>query len=299
MRRITLFLITNLAVLALLALILNVLGLDTLLARQGVNAGALLALAACVGFGGSLVSLALSKRSAKRLMSVEIIEVPVTPAQRWLVETVAAHAEHAGIAMPEVGIFASAEMNAFATGARRDQALLAVSSGLLQGMTSDEAEAVLGHEITHIANGDMVTLSLLQGVVNTFVIFLARVFGAVLDNTLGGSRDGERRGPGPFYFLIVIVLQVLFGAFANLVVMWFSRQREFRADAGGARLAGIGNMIAALERLEEQHEPPLPAQFAALGICGKSAQGLSRLFMSHPPIAERIATLRVAELRLV
>ena len=297
MKRIFLFVLTNLAVLILLSVIVRLLGLDLLLAQRGVNMSGLLAMAAIIGFAGSLISLAMSKWSAKNLMGVQVIQQPMTPAQRWLVDTVRKHAEKADIGMPEVGIFDAPEMNAFATGARRDHALVAVSAGLLAGMTADEAEAVLGHEITHVANGDMVTLALIQGVVNTFVIFLARVFGTLLDNAIGGSRSEERRGPGPFYFLIVIVLQVILGVLANLVVMWFSRQREFRADAGGARLGGTSNMIAALERLDRQHGAALPGRLAAFGISGGFAGGLQRLFMSHPPIPERIAALRAAAIQ--
>jgi len=234
----------------------------------------------------------MSKWSAKHLMGVRIMEQAATPAAAWLVSTVRTQAERAGIGMPEVGIFEAPEMNAFATGARRDHALVAVSSALLSGMTREEAEAVLGHEITHIANGDMVTLALIQGVVNTFVIFLSRVLGTLLDSALGGSREEQKRGPGPFYFVIVVVLQVVLGLLANLIVMWFSRQREFRADAGGARLSGATNMIATLERPNAEHGHSLPGQMAAFGIAGDVAQGLRRLFMSHPPIAERIAALR-------
>jgi heat shock protein HtpX len=291
-KRVLLFVITNLAVLVLLSIIARVFGIDAALARQGVDMGGLLAMAAVIGFAGSFISLAMSKWSAKHLMGVRVIGQPATAAEGWLVDVVRAHAERSGIAMPEVGTFDAPEMNAFATGARRDHALVAVSTALLGGMTRDEANAVLGHEMTHVANGDMVTLALIQGVVNTFVIFLSRALGTLLDNALGGSRDRERRGPGAFYFVIVIVLQVVLGVLANIVVMWFSRRREFRADAGGARLAGTANMIGALERLEAQRGAALPAQMAAFGISGRFAGGLTRLFMSHPPIAERIAALR-------
>ena len=293
MKRIFLFLVTNLAVLVLITIIARVFNIDTALAQQGVDMGSLLVMAAVIGFAGSFISLALSKWSAKHLMGVRVIEQPQNEAQAWLVDVVRRHAERSGIGMPEVGIFEAREMNAFATGARRDHALVAVSTALVNGMTQEEAEAVLGHEITHVANGDMVTLALIQGVVNTFVIFLSRVIGTVIDNAISGSRQREeQRGPGPFYFLIVIVLQVALGILANIVVMWFSRQREFRADEGGAKLAGTGNMIGALERLDAQHGAPLPGQMAAFGISGNVASGLQRLFMSHPPIAERIAALR-------
>jgi heat shock protein HtpX len=291
-KRVLLFVITNLAVLVLLSVIARVFNIDTALARQGVDMRGLLAMAAVIGFAGSFISLAMSKWSAKHLMGVRVIEKPATPAESWLVDVVRAHAERSGISMPEVGIFVAPEMNAFATGARRDHALVAVSTALLGGMTREEANAVLGHEITHVANGDMVTLALIQGVVNTFVIFLSRALGTLLDNALGGSRDRERRGPGPFYFIIVIVLQIVLGILANIVVMWFSRRREFRADAGGAKLAGTGNMIGALERLDAQHGAALPGQMAAFGISGGFAGGLRQLFISHPPIAERIAALR-------
>jgi len=294
MKRIVLFLITNLAVLVLLSVIARLLGLDLALARRGLDMRGLLFMAAVIGFVGSFISLAMSKWTAKHLMGVHVIDSPATPSQAWLVDVVRAHAGRSGIGMPEVGIFAAPEMNAFATGARRDHALVAVSSGLLEGMTREEAEAVLGHEMTHVANGDMVTLALIQGVVNTFVIFLSRALGTLLDSALSGSRENERRGPGPFYFVSVIVLQIVLGLLANMVVMWFSRQREFRADAGGAKLAGTGNMIGALERLDAQHGAALPGQMAAFGISGRFDGALRRLFMSHPPIAERIAALRAS-----
>jgi heat shock protein HtpX len=292
MKRIGLFLITNLAVLVLLSLVAHLLGLDAALARRGVAMSSLLTMAAAIGFAGSFISLALSKWTAVHLMGVQVIAAPGDRTQAWLLEAVRAHATRSGIAMPQVGIFAAPEMNAFATGARRDHALVAVSSGLLEGMSAEEIAAVLGHEVTHVANGDMVTLALIQGVVNTFVIFLSRALGTLLDSALSGSGESERRGPGPFYFVCVIVLQVLLGLLANVVVMWFSRQREFRADAGGARLAGSGSMIAALERLDTQQGAELPGQLAAFGISGRFDGALRRLFMSHPPIAARIAALR-------
>lgn len=295
MKRVALFLITNLAVLVLLAFIARVFGLDLALARQGMDMGGLLVMAALIGCIGSFISLAISKWSAKHLMGVRVIEAPADGTEAWLVSTVRAHAQRAGIGMPEVGVFDAPEMNAFATGARRDNALVAVSTGLLRGMSQDEAEAVLGHEITHVANGDMVTLALIQGVVNTFVIFLSRAIGSVIDGALRGGSQNERRGPGPFYFVIVIVLQIALGLLANIVVMWFSRQREFRADAGGARLSGTSSMIRALERLEAQSRAPLPGQLKAFGIDGTVARGLQRLFMSHPPIPERIDALRNAQ----
>lgn len=292
MKRIFLFVVTNLAVLVLLSIVARLLGVDRLLAQQGLGITGLLTFAAAIGFGGAFLSLAMSKWLARTMMGVRIIEQPATADEAWLVSTVTAHAQRAGIGQPDIGIFDSPEMNAFATGAQRDHALVAVSEGLLRGMSREEAEAVLGHEISHVANGDMVTLALIQGVVNTFVIFLARVLGSVIDNALSGGRGDQRRGPGPFYFLTVIVLQIVLGIFANMIVMWFSRQREFRADAGGARLAGTGSMIAALARLDAQHGASLPGQMAAFGISGRVDGGLQRLFMSHPPIPERIAALR-------
>jgi heat shock protein HtpX len=291
MKHIALFLITNLAVLILLSFFARLFGLDVALARQGIDMGSLLVTAAMIGFIGSFISLAISKWSAKHLMGVRVIQAPASGDEAWLVDVVRKHAQRAGIGMPEVGIFDAPEMNAFATGARRNNALVAVSTGLLGRMSQDEAEAVLGHEITHVANGDMVTLALIQGIVNTFVIFLSRAIGSVIDSALRGTQE-QRRGPGPFYFVIVIVLQIALGLLANIVVMWFSRQREFRADAGGAKLAGTSSMIGALERLEAQSGAALPGQLKAFGIDGDVARGLQRLFMSHPPIPERIAALR-------
>lgn len=289
MKRILLFLATNLAVMMVLSIVLRVTGLDRWLAAYGGSYGGLLVMAAVFGFGGSLISLALSKWMAKRAMGVKVIDRPANADEQWLVSTVRALASQAGIGMPEVGIFESPQPNAFATGARRDAALVAVSSGLLQSMNRSEVEAVLGHEITHVANGDMVTLTLIQGVVNTFVIFISRIVGSVVDRSL--SRDGEGRG-GIGYFVTVMVAQLVLGIFASLIVMWFSRRREFRADAGGAKLAGRSNMIGALERLKAAHEPALPAQLAAFGIGGGRGKGLQALFMSHPPLEERIAALR-------
>jgi heat shock protein HtpX len=289
MKRIALFILTNLAVMLVLSAVAQVTGLDRWLALHGGDLRGLLAMAALFGFGGSLISLAISKWMAKRAMGVQVIETAANPEQAWLLSTVRALATQARIGMPEVGIFDSPQPNAFATGARRDAALVAVSSGLLRSMNRSEVEAVLGHEITHVANGDMVTLTLIQGVVNTFVIFLSRVVGTIVDRAL--SRDGESRG-GLGYFATVMVTQLLFGILANLIVMWFSRHREFRADAGGAQLAGRNNMIGALERLKLAHNPALPAQMAAFGISGGLASGLRRLFMSHPPLEERIAALQ-------
>jgi len=292
MKRIFLFLITNLAIVTVLGIVMQLLGVDRMLAQQGMNATGLLVMAAIFGFGGAFISLAISKWMAKRAMGVQVIEQPRTSREAWLVETVRRQAQAAGIGMPEVGVFESPEMNAFATGANRNNALVAVSTGLLNGMTEREAEAVLGHEISHVANGDMVTLTLIQGVVNTFVIFLARVLGTIIDNALSGNRNEQRRGPGPFYFIIVMVLQMALGVLASMVVAWFSRYREFRADAGGAHLAGRGNMIGALQRLQQRHGEPLPGQMTAFGISGGGR--LANLFASHPPLEARIEALRNA-----
>jgi heat shock protein HtpX len=293
MKRIMLFLATNLAVLLVLAIVLQITGLDAYFARAGWGLGPLLVSAAVFGFGGAFISLAMSKWMAKRAMGVQVIEQPTTSAEQWLVSTVRAHAQAAGIGMPEVGIFQSPQPNAFATGARRDHALVAVSSGLLQRMNQDEIRAVLGHEITHVANGDMVTLTLIQGVVNTFVIFLSRIIGNIVDRAVFGNREGR----GIAYLATVIVAQLVLGILASMIVMAFSRWREFRADRGGAHLAGKDSMIAALERLKAAHEPLPATQFASFGIAsGAVRSGLMRLFMSHPPLDERIAALRAAPL---
>jgi heat shock protein HtpX len=293
MKRIILFLATNLAILIVLTTILRITGLDGYVYRAGGDLGSLLALAAIVGFTGSFISLAASKWMAKRAMGVRVIERPSNAAEQWLVSTVSGHAQAAGIGMPEVGVFDSPEPNAFATGARRDHSLVAVSTGLLQRMNAEEVKAVLGHEITHVANGDMVTLTLIQGVVNTFVFFLSRIVGNIVDRVV--FRDENGRGIG--YVVSVLVSQLVLGLLASLIVLWFSRQREFRADRGGARLAGTGSMIAALERLKAAHEP-LPQQFAAFGIAsGGVGGGLRKLFMSHPPLDERIAALRAGALQ--
>jgi heat shock protein HtpX len=286
MKRIALFLVTNLAVVLVLSIAARILGIDQYIMAQGGNLGGLLAFAALFGFGGALLSLAMSKWTAKRAMGVQVIKEPSNPTEQWLVSTVRAQAEQARIGMPEVGIFDSPQPNAFATGARRDAALVAVSTGLLRSMNQKEVEAVLGHEVSHVANGDMVTLTLIQGVVNTFVIFLARVIGHLVDR----REDGR----GAAYFVTVLVAQFVLGILASMIVMWFSRQREFRADTGGAHLAGTQNMIGALERLKAAHPQALPAQMAAFGIAGGIGNGLKRLFMSHPPIEERIEALRNA-----
>ncbi|HZH43091.1 MAG TPA: protease HtpX [Lysobacter sp.] len=291
-KRIALFLATNLAVLALLSIVLAVLqGVFGI--SLGNNAG-LLVMAAVFGFGGSLISLLSSKWVAKMATGAQVIQQPRNEVERWLVETVRRQAQAAGIGMPEVAVYDAPEINAFATGANRNNALVAVSTGLLRSMSRDEAEAVLGHEVSHVANGDMVTMALIQGVLNTFVIVLARLVGRVIDGYLSGNRD---EGPGLGYYAIVFVLDMVFGLFASMIAMWFSRHREFRADAGGARLAGRDKMIAALERLALTYgESTLPKQVQAFGISGAVGHGLSRLFLSHPPLAERIQALRDARL---
>jgi heat shock protein HtpX len=292
MKRIFLFLATNLAVLVLISIVLNVLGVGNYLAANGVDLdlGKLLVFAAVIGFTGSLFSLAISKWSAKRMMGVQVITQPRNATESWLVSTVQRQAQQAGIGMPEVGVFDSPEPNAFATGARRDAALVAVSTGLLQNMSQREAEAVLGHEVSHVANGDMVTLALIQGVVNTFVVFLSRIIGHTVDRVIFKTEEGH----GPAFYITSIICDLLLGLLASMIVMWFSRQREFRADAGGARLAGRPEMISALERLQQRHAGPLPDKMAAFGISGTKASGLRRLFMTHPPLEERIAALRSA-----
>ncbi|HEY7639927.1 MAG TPA: protease HtpX [Steroidobacteraceae bacterium] len=290
MKRIFLLLATNVAILLVLSVTLRLLGVDRFLDQRGggLDLNALLIFSAVLGFGGSFISLALSKFIAKRAMGVRVIEQPRDAVEAWLVETVRRQAQAAGIGMPEVGIFDAAEMNAFATGPRRNSALVAVSSGLLHSMSRREAEAVLGHEISHVANGDMVTLTLIQGVVNTFVIFLSRVIGYVVDRVVFKTE----RGQGPAFWVTTIVAQLVLGILASMIVMWFSRYREFRADAGGAKLEGRDAMIGALERLRAQHPQPLPDQMAAFGISGSLGHGLKRLLMTHPPLEERIAALR-------
>ncbi len=284
--RIALFLGTNLAVMALLGIVMSLLGVHP------NQMGGLLVMAALFGFGGSLVSLLMSKSMAKRATRAQVIAQPRNETEQWLFATVQRQAQAAGIGMPEVAVYDAPEINAFATGANRNNALVAVSTGLLRGMSRDEAEAVLGHEVSHVANGDMVTMALLQGVLNTFVIVLARVLGSIIDNALSGDRQGNRR-PGLAYFAIVMVLELVFGLFATMIAMWFSRRREFRADAGGAALAGRDRMIAALERLAANHKPStLPAQVEAFGIAGGIGSGLRKLFLSHPPLQQRIDTLR-------
>jgi heat shock protein HtpX len=292
MKRIFLFILTNLAVVALLSVVLFVLERIFGVRFGAGGYGGLLVMATVFGFGGALVSLALSKWTAKRMMGVQVIEQPRTEQENWLVNTVSRFANQAGIGMPEVGVFDSPDMNAFATGARRNAALVAVSTGLLSGMSRPQAEAVIGHEITHVANGDMVTLTLIQGVVNTFVIFLSRIIGSFVDRVV--FRNDDRGGGGIGYFLSTMVAQLVLGILASMIVMWFSRLREFRADAGGAGLSGKQNMISALEALKRGHEGPMPEQMKAFAINAGPGNGLARLFMSHPPLEERIAALRAA-----
>ncbi|MCW4453899.1 protease HtpX [Flavobacterium sp. MXW15] len=282
--RLALFLATNLAVLILASIVMSLLGVNP------SQMSGLLVMAAIFGFGGSLISLLLSKFMAKRATGAVVISEPRNATERWLLDTVTRQAKAAGIGMPEVAVYDAPEINAFATGANRNNALVAVSTGLLHNMREDEAEAVLGHEIAHVANGDMITMALLQGVLNTFVIVLARIVGGVIDSALSGNREGGGRGFA--YYIIVFALEMVFGLFATMIAMWFSRRREFRADAGGAHLAGRQKMIAALERLKLNHgQSTLPTQIAAFGIAG----GMTRkLFMSHPPLEERIAALRAS-----
>ena len=290
MKRILLFIVTNIAVLLVLNVTLSLLGVNRILdAQGGLSMSSLLVFAAVIGFGGSLISLAMSKWSAKMMTGAQAIEVPSNMTERWLVDTVQRQAQRAGIGMPEVAIYDSPDINAFATGWNRDNALVAVSTGLLNNMSQDEAEAVLAHEVSHVANGDMVTLALIQGVVNTFVIFLSRVIGYLVDRLV----FKVERDHGPAFWVTSIIAELVLGILASIIVLWFSRQREFRADAGGASLAGRHKMIAALERLKLNHEQAmLPDQVKAFGISGKTGFGLARLFMSHPPLDERIAALR-------
>lgn len=287
--RVALFLATNFAILLLVSLLFKLFGLDMRAAQYGTNLGSLLVMCAVFGFAGSFISLALSKWMAKRATGMSVITQPRNEPEQWLVNTVRKQADKVGIKMPEVGIYEAPEINAFATGMTRNSSLVAVSSGLLRNMTRDEAEAVLAHEVSHVANGDMVTLTLIQGVVNTFVMFFARIIGNIIDKAVLGNRDGHGLG----YFAVVFLLEIVFGLFASIIVMRFSRWREFRADAGGASLAGRNKMVAALERLaSNQSQSSLPTQIAAFGISGNIAHGLKKLFMSHPPLAERIAALK-------
>jgi heat shock protein HtpX len=288
MKRMFLFLATNFAIVLVLSITMRILGVEFYFNAQGLNLGSLLIFAAVMGMGGSFISLAISKWTAKRSVGAEVIETPRNEGERWLVETVRRQAQQAGIGMPEVAIYNSPDVNAFATGMNKNNALVAVSTGLLQSMTREEAEAVLGHEVSHVANGDMVTLALIQGVVNTFVMFLSRVIGYLVDKVVFKTE----RGTGPAFFVTMIIAEMVLGILASIIVMWFSRQREFRADRGGANLAGRQKMISALERLGRVHAEPLPDKMAAFGISGHVAGGLKRLFMTHPPLEERIAALK-------
>jgi heat shock protein HtpX len=289
MKRIVLFVATNLAVVALLTLVVFVVQQVFGVRLGGSSLGGLLAFAAIFGFGGALISLALSKWTAKRLMGVRVIEAPQSDLEAWLLATVQRLAAQVHIAMPQVGMFEAEEMNAFATGARRNAALVAVSTGLLRNMSRPQVEAVLGHEISHIANGDMVTLAMLQGVLNTFVIFLARIIGSIVDKALFKN---EREGSGLGFFVTTMVAQFLLGILASMIVSWYSRRREFRADRGAADLTGAPNMIGALLALKNSQGGPMPSQLQAFGINTGATHGFVRLFMSHPPLDERIAALK-------
>lgn len=291
MKRIALFLATNLAIVLVLSITMRLLGIEPYLNANGLNLKSLLIFAAVMGFGGSLISLMISKWTAKMSVGAQVIETPRNADERWLIETVARQAQAAGIRMPEVAIYDSPDVNAFATGPSKHNSLVAVSTGLLQKMTREEAEAVLGHEVSHAANGDMVTLALIQGVVNTFVMFLSRVIGHTVDRVIFKNEQGH----GPAFFVTMIIAELILGILASIIVMWFSRQREFRADRGGAQLAGRRGMINALKRLQSLHEPhPLPDKMAAFGINGGRNGGLKALFMTHPPLEDRIAALEAA-----
>ena len=291
MKRVFLFLLTNLAIMLVLGIVISVLGLGQVLDEQGIDLDlqALLVLSAVVGMTGSVVSLAMSKFMAKRMTNAQVIEVAHTEQEEWLFKTVQRQAQAAGIGMPEVAIYDAPDMNAFATGMFRNSALVAVSTGLLAAMKRDEVEAVLAHEVSHVANGDMITLALIQGVVNTFVFFLSRVVGHVVDRVVFKTE----RGHGPAYWITAIIAQVVLGILASAIVMWFSRQREFRADAGGANIAGRQKMVGALKRLQQSaNQPHLPEQLEAFGISGGMGVGIKRLFMSHPPLEDRIEALQ-------
>ncbi|GAC1621788.1 MAG: protease HtpX [Nevskia sp.] len=289
MKRIALFLLTNIAVMLVLSVVASLLGVDQFLTRRGLNLGALLGFSAVFGMGGAFISLAMSKWLAKRSVGARVIEQPSNAGEAWLLATVERQARAAGIRMPEVAIYEGPEINAFATGMTRNSSLVAVSTGLLHALSQDETEAVIGHEISHVANGDMVTLTLIQGVVNTFVIFLSRVIGYAVDSALRGKDD--RGGTGIGYFVTSMVMQIVLGFAATMIVCAFSRWREFHADAGGAHLAGKRKMIAALEKLKSNHEATtLPQGMQAFGIAG----GVKSLFMTHPPLEERIARLQAS-----
>lgn len=289
MKRIFYFLVTNLAIVFVLSITMRLLGVEPFLNANGLNLNSLLIFAAVMGFGGAFISLAISKWSAKQMSGAVTIDNPKTPDEIWLMNIVKNQSQAVGIQMPEVAIFNSPVVNAFATGMSRNSSLVAVSSGLLEMMTKDEAEAVIGHEISHIANGDMVTLTLIQGVVNTFVLFFSRVIGYTVDKVIFKTREGT----GPAFFITMIISELLLGVLASIVVMWFSRQREYRADMGGGQLAGKQKMIAALQRLKAQYESSaLPKSIAALGISGEQGMGLKELFSTHPSLDDRIARLQ-------
>lgn len=288
MKRVFYFLLTNIAIMLVLSVTMRLLGVGPYLTANGLNYTSLLIFSGVMGFGGAFISLAISKWTAKRMSGAVVIEQANTQTERWLLATVRQQADKVGIKMPEVAIFDSPEVNAFATGMTKNSSLVAVSTGLLRGMTQEEVEAVLAHEISHIANGDMVTLTLIQGVVNTFVMFFSRVIGNIVDKAVFKTKDGN----GPAFFITMIIAEMVLGVLASIIVMWFSRQREFRADAGAANLASSQKMIAALERLKNAHEPSvLPKQMAAFGI--SSFGGMSQLFASHPSLDDRIAALKV------
>jgi heat shock protein HtpX len=287
MKRIFLFLATNLAIVLVLSLSMTLLGVQPWLNSNGINFESLLIFAAIFGFGGSFISLAISKWMAKKSVGARVITTPATAEEQWLYSTVERHAQGAGLKTPEVAIYDAPDMNAFATGMSKNSSLVAVSTGLLRGMSRDEADAVIAHEISHIANGDMVTLTLIQGVVNTFVIFFSRIIGYTVDKVVFKTENGT----GPAFWITMIVAELVLGMLASIIVMWFSRQREFRADAGAARLSSSQSMIRALQRLQQQHPEPLPERMAAFGIAGGKASGLKRLLMTHPPIEERIKAL--------
>lgn len=289
-KRVGLFIATNLAIVLVLSVVLSLLGVGRILDESGVglNLRNLIIFAAVFGFGGSFISLAISKWTAKRLTGAKVITSPRNETEAWLVDTVRNQARIAGIGMPEVAIYEASDINAFATGARRNNALVAVSTGLMHSMNRDEAEAVLAHEVSHVANGDMITLALIQGVINTFVIVASRVVGHLVDRIVFRTEHGH----GPAFFITSIAAQLIFGVLASTIVFWFSRQREFRADAGGARMAGREKMVAALEKLRRGvNQPHLPDQMASFGISGGVGRGFKRLFRSHPPLEERIAAL--------
>ena len=289
MKRIFYFLVTNLAIVFVLSITMRLLGVEPFLNANGFNLNSLLIFAAVMGFGGAFISLAISKWSAKQMSGAVTIDNPKTPDEIWLMNIVKNQSQAVGIQMPEVAIFNSPVVNAFATGMSRNSSLVAVSSGLLEMMTKDEAEAVIGHEISHIANGDMVTLTLIQGVVNTFVLFFSRVIGYTVDKVVFKTKEGT----GPAFFITMIISELLLGVLASIVVMWFSRQREYRADMGGGQLAGKQKMIAALKRLKAQYESSaLPKSIAALGISGEQGMGLKELFSTHPSLDDRIARLQ-------